>query len=403
MHGNPESSKTHWRRLLGVERSGGPEAAAGLESAGRPAPASQRDAESSPADRIRSARERMRSIVVDALGGDRALLDAIDCIALSGGEAVAILQQDDSRPLQSRHTGALEVVVAFDGTRPSFLLLEDYIDFESSWSTSAWKTTLAPRMEELARFASCVGRVETADEHIGTAFLVAPTLALTNRHVAQTIAELDGVHHRFYTQTFLDFGREHRGRRSHDRREILRILLTGTEHIGDTIDHGKLDLALLELSPSTLKGAVAERHLHLRSESSPIAPTWVVAAVGYPADWRTAAPPRIASEFETVLTRLLAGDGGSKRFAPGTPTGMLFGNPSWTLMHDATTIKGNSGSALVIVRGSGELEAAGLHYGGSWSGQRTNWAHVLGRCGDALVLPGRIPLRSALADAGIAF
>ena len=80
----------------------------------------------------------------------------------------------------------------FDGTRPSFLVKNNRIDFASSFNTGTWQTDLQPRLDSLTFSLSCTGRVELGELHIGTAFLVTPTLAITNRHVAQAIATFEG-------------------------------------------------------------------------------------------------------------------------------------------------------------------------------------------------------------------
>ena len=67
-------------------------------------------------------------------------------------------------------------------------------------------------------------------------------------------------------------------------------------------------------------------------------------------------------------------------------TGAASGAPAWTAMHDATTINGNSGSPLVVIKRGAQADsfaAAGLHYGGDWGGGRVNWAHLLALTGDA--------------------
>ncbi len=48
----------------------------------------------------------------------------------------------------------------------------------------------------------------------------------------------------------------------------------------------------------------------------------------------------------------------------------------WTLGHDATTLGGNSGSAIVVI--GREKITVGLHYGGRRADPRENWCHVLG-------------------------
>jgi hypothetical protein len=344
----------------------------------------------------------MRQIVLERLGGDPLLLEAAESMAISGTEAVALLEEG-ARPPEPEQFSALEAVVAFDGTRPSFLLKEDQIDFESSYSVDKWELTLGPHLGDLRDFASCVGRVELGNVHIGTAFLIAPTLAMTNRHVAQGIADTGVESLDVFGPAFLDFGHEHAGGRGKfDRREIRRVLLVGAMEIpfAGPIDHSRLDLALLEIEPSKLAGGAGERFIPISSRKGDLPSNWLVGAVGYPGDWNTYVPSALRTRYDDVLRRLLEGDAGTKRFAPGRTTGMVQAHPRWSGMHDATTINGNSGSPMAVIR-QGALKVSGLHYGGQWGGERTNWAHVLGECGDGLCYPGNVTLRAGLAAHGV--
>ena len=376
----------------------------GIGGATREANATLEQAQTLPADeRIRLARERMRQVVLDRLGGDQALLETVDSIAMSSREAVALLDGDGTTPA-TEQLNALEAVVAFDGSRPSFLVREDGIDFESSFTTDTWKTVLDPHLADLRGFAACVGRVERGVDPKGTAFLVAPTLALTNRHVAQEIADVASDPPELLGAAFLDFGREHgAGRSSYDRRDIKRVLHVGAQEIRrfGPIDHAKLDVALLELSESKLPAAaMRDRFLPISTRTADVPSEWLVGAVGYPANWRTYVPEELRTRYQEVLTRLLEGDAGTKRFAPGTTTGLVEVGPRWSVMHDATTINGNSGSPMALIR-PGQLKVTGVHYGGLWSGERTNWAHVLGRCAEGLCQPGDIAFNAVLARYGI--
>lgn len=387
-----------WRRRLGLNHAA---ASGGFESAGGSMESVDDAGTGDPRDRVRLAREKMRERVLDDFGGDPALLEAVDAIQLSGEEALAVLGTGEREP-DMEQFAALEAVVAFDGTRPSFLVKDGAIDLGSSFSTSQWKTTLAPRLDDLAAFAASVARVEIGEDGIGTAFLVTPTLAITNRHVAQLIADFDAGGAAIRPGVFLDFGREHAGRASYDRREVVEVLGTGANLIVAPINHGKLDLALIRVSPSRLRGEPADRALKLKAGVTELAQGEIVAAVGYPADWRNYTPRELRTQFDEVLAKLLDGDAGSKRLAPGVSGGMLTpdaGASRWTAEHDATTVNGNSGSPLAVLGRAGPVQTVGLHYGGRW--QSANWAHVLGACANAPLFPGNRDLRSVLADHGI--
>jgi len=230
---------------------------------------------------------------------------------------------------------------------------------------------------------ACVGRVELGEQHIGTAFLVTPTLAITNRHVAQAIARFKDDRILLKAAVHVDFGREEwNGKASFDRRDAQEIMFAGKDPIVDPIDHHKLDLAVLRLSRSTLAGDQADRHIALvEVDADEFDSARIVATAGYPANPEDYVPSGLQSKYADVIKRLLEGDGGAKRFAPGMPAEFTGAGPAdWTATHDATTINGNSGSPLFVLettQGPPSVQAGGLHYGGNWGGERSNWAHLL--------------------------
>jgi len=367
-----------WRRILGL-RQGAPEAA--LESAFE-------NAEGIGAkERVWRAREALEKLVKDRFGNDPGLLAAAREITLTGAQAIDVLELDDGTEPSEDELSALEAVVSFDGTRPSFLVKQNEVDFDSSFNTGAWRSDLNNYLPKLSPLFACTGRVELGETLIGTAFLVTPNLAMTNRHVAQAIARFTPGEIELKPGVHLDFGREEwDGRKSFDRREVESVAFAGASAIVSPLDHHKLDLAVLRVSASALAGDLGQRRLtthHIDSSSFAAAP--YVATVGYPSNPEVFAPQSIRSRFDDILKRLLEGDGGSKRFAPGTPSesSVVDASVTWTVCHDATTINGNSGSPVLTLSGAGvaTVRLAGLHYGGSWGGERVNWAHLLSATG----------------------
>jgi hypothetical protein len=362
------SSRTadRWRQLLGLSEDN-------FESTEGEA----------PRERIELAREALERLIMDRFGADPGLLDAAQEIALTAAQAIDVLELDDGSEPSEDEFGALEAVVAFDGTRPSFLIKQDRIDFSSSLNTGAWQVDLQPHLSQLGALFACTGRVERGKAHIGTAFLVTPTLAITNRHVAQGIATFAAGDIQLKPDVHLDFGREQwNERKSFDRRGIEAVAFAGKTAIGAPLDHRKLDLAVLRVSASSLADDLGQRHIPFgQVDAAAFQAAPYVATVGYPSNPQMFAPKAIRSKFEGVLQRLLEGDGGVKRFAPGVPADPvgIDAGASWTVCHDATTINGNSGSPLftLATAPSGKVTLAGLHYGGRWGGERVNWAHLL--------------------------
>ncbi len=372
-----------WRKLLRIQPRGSHDLSlgGGLESI---------EPRTDPSERIRLAREAMIRQIKDHFGGDSALLKAVEDLALTSEEAVSILDTlPDAEPSRDQFA-ALEAIVMFDGTRPSFLVKSHQIDFTSSFNTGTWQTDLQPQIDSLTFSLSCIGRVELGERHIGTAFLVTPTLAITNRHVAQSIAKFENDQILLKPNVHLDFGREQwNAKASFDRRSVDGVVFAGNAAVAAPVDHKKLDLAVLRVSPSTLDG---ERNRHLTTghiSQSDYLSAGIVAAAGYPASPDLYVPSTLKSKYDDVLKRLLEGDGGAKRFAPGIPTAFVgeSGPAAWTVCHDATTINGNSGSPVLLMGHPGppqDVSLTGLHYGGDWGGERTNWAHCLAATGGAV-------------------
>ncbi len=393
-----KATAQRWRRLLISDAPGALESVGALEGIAAP---------ENPLERIARAKEAMLRLIKDRFGGDSALVKAVDALTISGEEAIGILDHAAQEPTGD-HFAALEAIVAFDGTRPSFLVKEQGIDFSSSLNTGTWAVDLQPHLDRLVRQISCVGRVELGEQHVGTAFLVTPTLAITNRHVAQSIAGIGDGQIQLKSNVFLDFGREEwDGKTSFDRRKAEAIPFAGKDRIAKPIDHAKLDLAVIRVASSALSGDQGKRHVGLGGVTRAIFESSdVVTTVGYPGAPEFSVPLALQSQFEKVLARLFEGDGGAKRFAPGKAMSAddVPGLAPWTIMHDATTVGGNSGSPVSVLRDTTSPPlpvTVGLHYGGNWSGERTNWAHLLGATGSAVGYGGSKTFAEFCAAEGI--
>ena len=178
------------------------------------------------------------------------------------------------------------------------------------------------------------------------------------------------------------------------RRKVTKVLFAGSQPINPfAIDHGKVDLALLELEAAN---GAAPKPLPVE-----VAPDWgqsgaVIFICGYPGNPGTAEP-------SSLLERLFKSTFGCKRLAPGviTETGPQLANSprKWTLGHDATTLGGNSGSG-VFVLGRGRI-TAGLHYGGRRSDPRENWCHIIGLLLDETDGLSNKTLRERLTEADV--
>jgi endonuclease G len=246
---------------------------------------------------------------------------------------------------QVEAVGQAEAVVLFEG-RPSLLIRNDTFQLPD---LAIWRERLHVSTGLLERVIPSVCRIELARHPlsafypmIGTAWLIAEDVIVTNRHVAVFFGFQAGD--RFYFRAHpeggtveirADFVEEHAASRENEF-DVAEIL-----HIED--DAG-LDMAFLKLRAD-------------RPVAQPIVlaePTTgeFVATIGYPGSDPRVPASQIRHIFEDVYR--------VKRLAPG----MIMGNPDDRLLqHDCSTLKGSSGSAVVSLDTG---RAIGLHFSGEF-------------------------------------
>ncbi len=289
-------------------------------------------------------------------------------------EALARIQQSDSRlaeELNDLRAGGVETegvvpeVATLDGSpppemgvvvpetivlrtgRPVLAVFRDEarLDFDDVES-EVWRARLTAAREPLGRAIRAVGRIEVAHHPrlawVGTGWLVADDVVVTNRHVANEFGRQSGSGFVFKMGTgrtmraSIDFLEEF------DRLESRELRLKRILHIEG--DRGP-DVALLQVE--TVKGKTQEP---IRLFTGAVARERQVAVIGYPAkDSRIPDQQLMQSIFGDVFDK--------KRLAPGQITGS---QPA-TLFHDCSTLGGNSGSVVLDLESG---EALGLHFAG---------------------------------------
>jgi Trypsin-like peptidase domain len=203
-----------------------------------------------------------------------------------------------------------------------------------------------------------VGRIDLRNHRldwVGTAWIVGPDLAVTNRHVAAEFAGARDGH--FVFQENFDGSKvaatvdwRHEFQRGHESRFRVKEVVW-------IEPRNSVDVALLRISTESEDGEPAPTPIPLmtRDELRAAPPGEWVTVIGYPAfDSRNDAADQ---------QRIFDGNFNVKRLAPGQIT-FLSDQP--VLFHDATTLGGNSGS-VVFDLSTGK--AAALHFGGI-QGQR---------------------------------
>jgi endonuclease G len=263
-------------------------------------------------------------------------------------DAVRVAGEAVRRGQESMLSPQEEAIIRREG-RPVLFVRGDRIDGPPP---GFWKPRVDGARARLEPLLPAVGRVDLARhprlKWAGTAWLVAPEVVVTNRHVASLFAApsqgafvLSPDPYGHPVGVGVDFRHEHesQARRSFP---LVRVL-----HVEESTP-GRPDVALLQIAR---RGEDDERLAApiALSEVDP-APDAVLAAVGYPAwdgDRNDAAV--MASIFDGVYD--------VKRFHPGE---VMEVKPDW-FHHDCSTLGGNSGSVLLDFATG---KALGLHYAG---------------------------------------
>lgn len=296
-------------------------------------------------------------------------------IVSRGDHALRLIGRNDAEfERRPEMLADLEAIVRPDGSRPSFLIKEGLVDQRSS-PLGLWGSYLDADSNDLEKAIACVGRIDDPSIHGGyggTGVLVHEDLILTNRHVVQSIArkQNDGSW-KLNPDTAIDFGHEYRGWVSVGRRKLKRVAYVGDKPIDPFVaDHAKMDLAAIELEPAS----AGNRPRNVLSVDA--TPDW--AGVGGPTIYAIGYPfkPDIGVYAPTLLEQLFEMQFGHKRLAPGETVASQRSTAAWTAAHDATTLGGNSGSA--VVKAGRPFCVMAIHYGGTKNDPPENWGHVLG-------------------------
>ena len=240
-----------------------------------------------------------------------------------------------------------EAIILREG-RPTLLVRRG--TFETP-ELAEWRSRILPYKSKIDRAIAAVGRVEVgfaAQPYVGTAWMVAPGIAITNRHVAVEFAGRQGRDYVMRSnpggQRFIprvDFREEYLDNRPLEV-AVGRVLFIAGDADSDP------DLALMELTATNGRPLPDPIPLF---DGEPV-PGSVVVTIGYPAaDSRNDAADQ---------ARLFGGIFDVKRLAPGLVVDRV-NDISFT--HDCTTLGGSSGSVVLDVETGA---AVGLHFAGEY-------------------------------------
>lgn len=274
---------------------------------------------------------------------------------------------------ESVHEDALATyeAIILPRERPVFRVFDDAVHFDN-----ADRAILDPELGSLLdpadpgglrrRWVRAVCRINllgrTDIPYAGTAFVVGPNHILTNRHVARLFAYQHDASFALadYLQPHSSFGHE----RTQGETGAFGDLAGETfKIVGVDWIHPYWDAALVRLPDGAL-----DNRPHLTLSATELRPGDVgripVAVVGYPTF------KNIEAKYNEVQRLVFRGQFGVKRFQPGFIRSLAVKECGdyWTselrqvLTHDASTLGGNSGSAVIDLR-SGEV--VGLHFAGT--------------------------------------
>jgi endonuclease G, mitochondrial len=219
-----------------------------------------------------------------------------------------------------------------------------------------WNARLNAARAAIERAIRATGRVELREPprsgHVGTAWLVAPGVVATNRHVAVEFCRRQQAGGAVFRATWV--GRAYRPivdlREEHGQNvQPLEFELDRVVYLADD-DDAVADIALLGVKAApgqTLPTPIPIRNLALE-------PGRTVAVIGFPAY-----DP--GETDRTTMVELFEGIFDVKRLSPGEVKVPAMGQ-QWFFTHDCSTLGGSSGSVVL------DLEtgvAVGLHFSGT--------------------------------------
>jgi endonuclease G len=302
----------------------------------------------------------------DALRGE--FLDRIDEIAaspesegglegLEGGvnpNAVAAAAESMAEGRWDSPDPGLEAIIR-RFTRPVYLIqrgtfLPPQDNSPDSHQIAAYLETARPRLDQVI---PSIGRIDLRNHRldwVGTGWVVAPRTVVTNRHVAEAFARASGPGFVFMENgdgrrvaAYLDWRQEYQ-EPDESRFRVEDILWIEPD--------GSVDVALLLIAAWGEDGEAPPGPIGLMTdqEVSQLGLGSWIGVIGYPA---------FSSFYDRDdQQRIFDGIYGCKRIAPGQVTALVGGT---RLYHDATTLTGSSGSAVVDLASG---KAIGLHFEG---------------------------------------
>jgi len=315
-----------------------------------------------------------------AVGRLRKLLERDGLAALS-----TLARDGTTRALDAHSRFVLEAIIKLT-SRPGLRVINDTIDLADRDIGDMLKP-LAAIEPQLPQVLQSVGRIDLNGHHVGTGFLIAEDLVMTNRHVLEELATPAPT---ILTLTdwelepgdiTIDFKREADSPATRVFR-ITNVEFAGPNPISSRgyIDFADLDVAILRIEKRGADGGAQPAPLPLLRGAVGSKPLQDVLVVGYPARPNMRIVDQQGSVRQDVidaLRRVHSIQFSVKYLSPGVLTalpGAIIQDPrKWVFSHDATTLGGNSGSC--VLQYGPQLAVIGIHFAGTFD--RANYAHAL--------------------------
>lgn len=283
--------------------------------------------------------------------------DKLNNLAYSG---LKLISDKSFGDIPVNQVSLFKIILSFDGSLPSYPVLNG-LPYTSVFEDSPVKTLTDSRAESLKTAIKATGKITLFDKIIGTGFLVGPNIVMTNRHVAQLLAQEIKSGWNFISDSFIDFEGE-TDNTTTKLCKITKILYTPPARINSQkIDHNKLDVAFLQIEAvDNMPEPVSFDTACTLDNGDDIF------VIGFPVQQLKSQDG--ADFMQKFFDRYL----GLKKVAPGKIINCDCSYPG-RKCHSASTLAGNSGS--LIVKSNSESIAAAIHYGGCMQPVRENWCH----------------------------
>jgi endonuclease G len=259
------------------------------------------------------------------------------------------LEKSSSEGFESMDDGSTFETIVLRTGRPVLTIRKGEAIFRSDdVESEVWRERLQKSRQQIVSAIAAVGRIELQNhpsyEWVGTGWMVDENIVVTNRHVASIFGKSSGAGFVF-TQgsggksviSSIDFLEE---------ADSTKEAVFSVEKILHIEGDEGPDIALLRVKPATGKSLPKQI---LLSDTAPV-DKQQVAVIGYPAR-----DSRVTDQ--DLMIRIFGDVYNKKRLAPG----QLMGISRNEILHDCSTLGGNSGSVVLDIKTG---KAVGLHFAG---------------------------------------